>query len=66
MMNKCRGRMVQRDYIMGNIFHKKGIGTEREIYWYYWRRIKKLKRRTVSSDQGPINYLVYYFLEKNF
>ena len=22
MMNKCRGRMVQGDYIMGNIFHK--------------------------------------------
>ena len=26
MMNKCRGRMVQRDYIMGNIFHKKREG----------------------------------------
>ena len=25
MMNKCRGRMVQGDYIMGNIFHEKGI-----------------------------------------
>ena len=24
MMNKCRGRMVEGDYIMGNIFHKKG------------------------------------------
>ena len=24
MMNKCWGRIVQRDYIMGNIFHKKG------------------------------------------
>ena len=24
MMNKCRERIVQRDYIMGNIFHKKG------------------------------------------
>ena len=23
MMNKCRERMVQGDYIMGNIFHKK-------------------------------------------
>ena len=22
MINKYRGRMVQRDYIMGNIFHK--------------------------------------------
>ena len=25
MMNKCRGRMVQGDYIVGNIFHKEGI-----------------------------------------
>ena len=25
MMNKCRGKMVQGDYIMGNIFHKEGI-----------------------------------------
>ena len=25
MMNKYRGRMVQGDYIMGNIFHKEGI-----------------------------------------
>ena len=25
MMNKCGGRMVQGDYIMGNIFHKEGI-----------------------------------------
>ena len=24
-MNKCRGRKVQGDYIMGNIFHKEGI-----------------------------------------
>ena len=24
MMNKYRGRMVQGDYIMGNIFHKEG------------------------------------------
>ena len=24
MMNKCRGRIVQGDYIMGNIFHKEG------------------------------------------
>ena len=32
MVNKCRGRMVQRDYIMGNIFHKKGIETERDFW----------------------------------
>ena len=25
MMNKWRGRMVQGDYIMRNIFHKEGI-----------------------------------------
>ena len=24
MMNKCRGKIVQGDYIMGNIFHRKG------------------------------------------
>ena len=65
MINKCRERMVQGDYIMGNIFHKKGIGTERD-FWYDWRRIKKLKRRTVSLDQELISYLVYYFLEKHF
>ena len=29
MMNKYRGRMVQGDYIMGNIFHKEGIGRQR-------------------------------------
>ena len=23
MMNKCRGRIVQGDYIMGNIIHEK-------------------------------------------
>ena len=32
MMNKCRERMVQRDYIMGNIFHKKGIERERDFW----------------------------------
>ena len=31
MINKYRGRMVQRDYIMGNIFHKKGIERERDF-----------------------------------
>ena len=30
MMNKCRGRMVQKDYIMGNIFHKVGGEKNRE------------------------------------
>ena len=33
MMNKCRGKMVQGDYIMGNIFHKEGGESEqREIF----------------------------------
>ena len=32
MMNKCRGRMIQGNYIMGNIFHKKEIGTERDFF----------------------------------
>ena len=30
-MNKCRGRMIQMDYIMGNIFHQKGRETERDL-----------------------------------
>ena len=30
MMNKCRGRIVQGDYIMRNIFHKEGIGKLRK------------------------------------
>ena len=64
MMNKCRGRMVQGDYIMGKISSIRREGEQREIFWYYWRGIKKLKRRKVSSDQGLISYLVYYFLEK--
>ena len=33
MMNKCRGKMVQGDYIMENIFHKEGGESEqREIF----------------------------------
>ena len=35
MIFKCKGRIVQEDYIMGNIFHKKG-----EIFRDYKRRIK--------------------------
>ena len=34
MMNKCRGKIVQGDYLMGNIFHKKEKGeirTERRL-----------------------------------
>ena len=31
MMNKCRGRMIQGDYIIGNIFHRKGIRTKRDF-----------------------------------
>ena len=30
MTNKYRGRMVQGDYIMGNIFHKKWIGKQKK------------------------------------
>ena len=30
MMNKCKRRMVQGDFIMGNVFHKKGIERERD------------------------------------
>ena len=33
MINKCRGKMVQGDYIMGNIFHKEGGESEqKEIF----------------------------------
>ena len=30
MLNKCKGRVVQRDYIMGNILHKKREGRKIE------------------------------------
>ena len=30
MMNKCRRRMIQGDYIMGNIFHKERIEKQRK------------------------------------
>ena len=41
MMNKCRGKIVQGDYIMGNIFHKKGGDqSEHEGDWRYFRGIK--------------------------
>ena len=39
IMNKCRGRMVQVDYIMGNIFHKEGIEK--------WRRERVAVTRTL-------------------
>ena len=48
MINKCRGRMVQGDYIMGNIFHKKrGIKTKRKGFWYYWKGIKELEKNSL-------------------
>ena len=31
MVNKCRERMIQGDYIMGNIFHKKWIRKQRKM-----------------------------------
>ena len=40
MMNKCRERMVQGDYIMGNIFHKEGI--------------RKLRKETVAIKVAPV------------
>ena len=39
MMNKCRERMVQEDYIMENIFHKEGIEK--------WRRERVAITRTL-------------------
>ena len=47
MMKKCRGRMVQRDYIMGNIFHKEGI--------------EKIKKGN-CSNQGCIGTLFNKFI----
>ena len=43
MMNKCRGRIVQEDYIMGNIFHRSGTVEKIEkkgweqaaLHWYF-------------------------------
>ena len=35
MMNKCKGRIVQWDYIMENIFYKEGI--------------EKLRKETVAK-----------------
>ena len=31
MVNKCGERMIQGNYIMGNIFHKKGIRKQRKM-----------------------------------
>ena len=45
MMNKCRGRIVQGDYTIGNIFHK--IGT-----------VEKLKKKNVNN-QHCIGTLFY-------
>ena len=39
MINKCKGRMVQEDYIMENIFHKEGIEK--------WRRERVAITRTL-------------------
>ena len=50
---------------MGNIFHKKRDGIQRD-FWYYWKRIKKLKRRKVSLDKGPIDYHVHYSFAKRY
>ena len=52
---------------MGNIFHKeRGESEQREIFGYYWRGIKKLKKRKVSSDKGPIDYHVHYSFAKRY
>ena len=47
MMNRCRGRMVQGDYIMRNIFHKKGR--------------RKIERKN-CSNQGCIGTLFNKFI----
>ena len=43
MMNKCRVRIVQEDYIIGNIFHRSGTVEKIEkkgreqvaLHWYF-------------------------------
>ena len=46
-MNECRGRMVQGDYIMGNIFHNK--------------EGRKIERKN-CSNQGCIDILFNKFI----
>ena len=51
MMNKSRGRMVQGDYIMGNIFHKKGMGTERDL-WVLLEKNQETKEKNSLLESG--------------
>ena len=43
MMNKYRGKIVQGDYIMRNIFHEKGGGEKKE--------------KKESEEKGNLDYL---------
>ena len=46
MMNKCKGKIVQGDYIMENIFHKKKAQqSEQGGDWHYLRGIKEPKEK---------------------
>ena len=44
MMNKYRGKIVQEDYIMRNIFHEKGGGGRK-------------KEKKESEEKGNLDYL---------
>ena len=60
MINKCRERMVQGDYIMGNIFHKKGIGTERDfLVWLEKDQKTKEKNSLLGSGTYQLSCLLF-------
>ena len=43
--------MVQGDYIMGNIFHKKGMGTERDL-WVLLEKDQETKEKNSLLRSG--------------
>ena len=65
MINKCRGRMVQGDYIMGNIFHKKRIGTERD-FLVWLEKDKKTKEKNSLLGSGTYQLSCLLFSWKTF
>ena len=62
MMNKCRGRIVQEDYIMENIFHKKGRveklkGKRHEQSAWHWYFVQQIYIRVCLLGH---KYLILY------
>ena len=60
MINKCRGRIVQGDYIMGNIFHKKGMGTERDL-WVLLEKDQETKEKNSLLGSGTYQLFCLFF-----